>query len=294
MGLDPRLLDIFGAVAEAGSATAAAARLNTTQPTITRSIADLERGCGFRLFDRGRFGMRLTPQGAILLTSVQRNWAGMSAIQRTVSDIRHGLQGALWAAAIPVVAEGVLGGRLGAFSAESPKVCVRLTSMTSDHVLNAVLSDAVDIGAITGPPPIGAPVDVIQIASRSLAIGVSPRHRLANHRVVHFRDLDGETFVQLVAPHAIRAAVEILMINFGVRPKIVHEASTQRAVAKIVMHGDGVGFIEEDVVEGFGKGSIIAVPLEPATVWTINLVYRRDRTPTLVTQGFLEWLRRQG
>jgi DNA-binding transcriptional LysR family regulator len=294
MRLDPRLLDIFRAVAEAGSATAAAARLNTTQPSITRSIADLERDCGFRLVDRGRFGMRPTPEGDILLASIQRNFAGMSAIERTVSDLREGVHGALWAAAIPVVAEGALGERLGAFTAENPKVTVRLASMTSDHVLDAILSDEVDVGAITGPPPISAALEVIPIDSRSLTIAVSPRHRLANHRALHFRDLDGEAFVQLIGPHAIRGAVETLMISFGVRPRIVHEASTQRAVVQMVMHGEGVGFIEDDVVKGFREGAIIAIPLEPATVWTINLIYRRDRVPSPVTQGFLGWLRGRG
>ncbi len=54
----------FLAVAETGSVSAAARRLDTTQPTVGRRITELERRLGSTLFLRGPGGYRLTELGA--------------------------------------------------------------------------------------------------------------------------------------------------------------------------------------------------------------------------------------
>jgi DNA-binding transcriptional LysR family regulator len=56
-------LHVLMAVAEAGNMSKAAALLNTTQPAISRSIAELERTLGVRLLDRTPQGDELTEYG---------------------------------------------------------------------------------------------------------------------------------------------------------------------------------------------------------------------------------------
>jgi DNA-binding transcriptional LysR family regulator len=60
-------LHVLMAVAEAGSMGKAARRLNTTQPAISRSIAELEHALGVRLLDRNRQGIEPTIYGRALL-----------------------------------------------------------------------------------------------------------------------------------------------------------------------------------------------------------------------------------
>ena len=57
----------FVTVAEHGSLSAAARARDSSQPTLSRHIAQLEADLGLRLFDRDRSGMVLTAQGAELL-----------------------------------------------------------------------------------------------------------------------------------------------------------------------------------------------------------------------------------
>ena len=56
-------LHVLMAVAQVGSMSKAAQLLNTTQPAISRSIADLEHAIGVRLLDRRRHGVELTEHG---------------------------------------------------------------------------------------------------------------------------------------------------------------------------------------------------------------------------------------
>ncbi|MET7402342.1 LysR family transcriptional regulator [Dactylosporangium sp. NPDC005572] len=62
--LAPGELRILVAVADAGSFSAAGARLGLTQPAISRAVRASERRIGTRLFERGRNGARATPAGA--------------------------------------------------------------------------------------------------------------------------------------------------------------------------------------------------------------------------------------
>ena len=60
-------LNVLMTVVQAGSMNRAAVVLNTTQPAISRSIAELEQTMGVRLLDRGAQGVELTNYGRALL-----------------------------------------------------------------------------------------------------------------------------------------------------------------------------------------------------------------------------------
>ena len=60
-------LHVLMAVVQAGSMNKAAALLNTTQPAVSKSIAELERTVGVRLLDRNAQGVEPTAYGHALL-----------------------------------------------------------------------------------------------------------------------------------------------------------------------------------------------------------------------------------
>src|SRR4051812_21576687 len=60
-------LHVLMAVVQAGSMNKAAVLLNTTQPAVSKSIAELERSLGVRLFDRNAHGVEPTAYGRVLL-----------------------------------------------------------------------------------------------------------------------------------------------------------------------------------------------------------------------------------
>jgi DNA-binding transcriptional LysR family regulator len=70
--LDPRLLRAFVAIADAGSFTQAAERLNMTQSTISQQLARLEEAAGHALLDRVARPVRPTAAGERLLGYARR------------------------------------------------------------------------------------------------------------------------------------------------------------------------------------------------------------------------------
>src|SRR3954462_49526 len=65
--MDPRRLLTFRAVAHERSFSRAARELALSQPSVSNQVAALEREIGVRLLDREPGGLKLTPEGEVLL-----------------------------------------------------------------------------------------------------------------------------------------------------------------------------------------------------------------------------------
>jgi DNA-binding transcriptional LysR family regulator len=84
--MDRYLLRYFLAVAELGSFSKAAAKVNVTQPTLSVGIAKLEEQVGARLFERTTRRVSLTPAGSRFLTHARRITQEYEAALREVSE----------------------------------------------------------------------------------------------------------------------------------------------------------------------------------------------------------------
>jgi DNA-binding transcriptional LysR family regulator len=73
---------VFMSVVQAGSMGKAAIRLRTSQSAVSRTIADLERSLGVRLFDRSKTGIEATPYGRALMKR------GIAVFD----ELRHGIK----------------------------------------------------------------------------------------------------------------------------------------------------------------------------------------------------------
>jgi DNA-binding transcriptional LysR family regulator len=104
-------LHVLMTVVQAGSMRKAAEHLNTTQPAISRSIAELEQALGVRLLDRSRQGVEPTEYGRALLDCGAAVFdelrQGVKKIEflsdPTVGEIRVGANEATIAGLLPAV-----------------------------------------------------------------------------------------------------------------------------------------------------------------------------------------------
>src|SRR5262245_24915312 len=115
-------LHVLMAVVQAGTMSKAAAVLNTTQPAISRSIAELEHTIGVRLLDRSAQGVEPTQYGRALL---KRGVAAFDELKQGIQDIEflsdpHA--GALRVGATAALAEGVAAAVIDRLSRQYPRV----------------------------------------------------------------------------------------------------------------------------------------------------------------------------
>jgi DNA-binding transcriptional LysR family regulator len=110
--LDARRLEIFCAVAEEGSFTAAASRLHLTQSAVSQQIAVLERDVGVPLLERVARGVRLTTVGTLLAERARallRDMVGLEQELRRVvtppTQVKLGVFATAGAHLVPMVVQ---------------------------------------------------------------------------------------------------------------------------------------------------------------------------------------------
>ena len=112
--IEPRELAHFTTVADALHFGAAAERLGISQPSLSRSIARLERRLGFPLFQRTTRRISLTPAGEVFLADCRRLLTEMDGAIRRAQ--RVGKSGSLRLAVRPGAGERSLTGLLNSYA----------------------------------------------------------------------------------------------------------------------------------------------------------------------------------
>jgi DNA-binding transcriptional LysR family regulator len=188
-------LDVLIAVVQAGSMSKAAQFLNTTQPSISRSIADLEDAIGFRLLDRGRYGAEPTEYGRALLDGGVAMFDHLRQAVKRVEFIANPTVGEVRIGAHDPIVAGVLPAVLDRLGRKHPGISVQVTPITaSPQQFRELRERKLDLflGRMT------LLEDDIQgetLFHDRIFVVAGPRSKWARRRKLALSDLDGEPWV---------------------------------------------------------------------------------------------------
>jgi DNA-binding transcriptional LysR family regulator len=175
------LMQTFIRIVEAGSLSAAAAQLETTQPTISRRLQSLERMLGLRLLQRSTHAMQLTEDGERCLVHARELLSHWNALAADVQDAREEPAGLLRIVAPHAFGQQQLIGPLNDFLQRYPRVSVEwlLHDRTPDFIAENI-DCAIHVGEVSDPSVIAiklADVPRIAVAAPSLLAGqATPAH----------------------------------------------------------------------------------------------------------------------
>lgn len=169
------LMQTFVRIVEAGSLSAAAAQLGTTQPTISRRLQVLERMLGLRLLQRSTHAMQLTEDGERCLAHARELLSHWSALASDVQDAREEPAGLLRIVAPHAFGQQQLIAPLNDFLQRHPRVSVEwlLHDRTPDFI-GENIDCAIRVGEVSDPSVIAiklADVPRIAVAAPSLLAG---------------------------------------------------------------------------------------------------------------------------
>lgn len=141
----------FVAVAQTGSLRAAARKLELAQPSLSKSIQQLETELGATLFERNARGATLTPAGKAFLHRAQAALNELKRGQGEVRQISSGTGGSVSMAVSAAVALSVLPDTIKAFSAKFPDAAIRIIPAQPGTMLPELRAGALDFAV--GPRP---------------------------------------------------------------------------------------------------------------------------------------------
>ncbi|WP_229218301.1 LysR family transcriptional regulator [Rugamonas apoptosis] len=263
---------IFKAVAEEGSVTLAAARLNRVQSNVSARLTQLEESLGVALFHRAGRGLHITAEGDRLLAYADRllqladeAQAAMRPDQQPSGSLRIGAMETTAAARLPIV--------LAAFNRQHPQVDLLLETGPTDHLLDGVLRHRLDVALVAAPVPHGELVQV-PVFTEELVLITGPAHApvrtpydVARRNLLVFRS--GCTY---------RRRLEAWFAEADVAPGRISEFGTFEAIIGCVAAGMGVALMPMEIIGQRKLGRTIKThPLPPAIAQVDTmLVWRKD------------------
>ncbi len=145
-------LRYLAAVAQSGlNITAAAQKLHTSQPGVSKQIKLLEDELGFQIFVReGRNLTRITPAGQQVIDRALRILQEAQSIKDLSTELRDEGRGALSIGTTHTQARYVLPQVIQQFRAKYPQVRLNLHQGTSEQIAEMVAHDRIDCAIATG------------------------------------------------------------------------------------------------------------------------------------------------
>jgi DNA-binding transcriptional LysR family regulator len=158
-------LEIFHAVMLTGTLSGAARLLHLTQPAATQALQSAERQLGYALFTRQRNRLVPTAEALALQPEVEKLMGQLEAVRRLAAAQRGDTVAALRVLVVPSLAVVQLPMALRGFRERHPGVPVRIRTLHSREIVQALALREADVGIVYGASP-GAGLD-----SRAIATG---------------------------------------------------------------------------------------------------------------------------
>lgn len=293
--LDLRQLQFFVAVAECGSVSLAASRLNIAQPALSRQIRQLERELGTELMVRHRRGVTLTEAGLILADQA-RELLGHE--RRALEAVRSGIGSVAGPLAVgmPAALGTVLLPRaLRELLARHPRVEPYVVEGLSGQLTEAMRAGRVDV-AVMNNASATEEIDVLPFIVSQMFL-VTPRHPDPAWPALTGPAPLGEVArlpMLLASPsHTLRKTIEATFAarRLPVRPVI--EVDSLTLLKSLVSAGLGCTLLNYYAVASeVERGLLRAMPLRGAGIpWRLDIAISRRRADAPVVRAFIGLLR---
>ena len=261
--MNHKQVEAFRAVMQTGSTSRAAEQLHTSQPAVSQLIAAFEHSTKLELFARVKGRLVPTPEAQILYAEVERSYVGMERIAHRAAKLRAFDETKLVIGAIPTLGSGFLPSVIKAYHAKYPGVFISLQTAGSAMVKDMVASHECDIGLASNEINFQN-VIAEQFYDIQAVCAIPPGHPFEKKNDIQLEDLHGIAYVASNPEEPSRIALERLMAEADVTPKIVAESPYTAGVCSLVMEGIGVAIINPiSAAEFIPRGIIIRPFLAP-------------------------------
>lgn len=258
-----RQLEVFRAVMDCGSATAAARLLKMSQPAVSRHIGQIEAELGLDLFNRGGGKLRPNAQAMALYDEASLAFESIERVLNVARRMREDDRGVLRLAMPFAFCEDVLPQVLARLLDQRPQMRFSVELGNYESIAGMLMRRQVDIGIVKSPwsnPGMAA----FPLATSSTVCVLPQAHPLARKASVSIDALSREPLVLLGRDTAWRSSLQTLLRTARRTPVIRMETHSMAAVCACVAGGMGVSVLPALLAAQFIDKGLVLRPLQAA------------------------------
>ncbi len=257
-------LEIFKAVAEQGSISAAAQHIHRVPSNLTTRIKQLEEDLGVALFIREKHRLRLSPAGWNFLDYARRILALVEEARLTVAGEEP--QGPFSLGSLESTAAVRIPALLAAYNQQYAKVELDLSTGPSGTMIDGVLAGRLAAAFVDGPV-LHPALEGVPVFEEEMVV-IAPLNHAPISRA---RDVNGESIYAFRANCSYRHHFESWFTQDAAVPGKIFEMESYHGMLACVSAGAGLALMPRSMLESMPGGRTVSV-------WPLSEDFRYLRT----------------
>ena len=237
---------VFYYTAKTGSVTAAANELAISQPAVSQSLKALERSLGVALFRRASRGVRLTGEGQLLYSYVEK---GYEEIERGVEKVKQMLTlelGEVHIGASDMTLRFYLLPFLEKFHEQYPGIKVSVANAPTPETLRLLRRGKIDFGVVSTPFEQGEDICMEQVREIEDVFVAGRRFTSYKNRMMDLQELEQLPMIFLEGNTSTRSYMNAYLAGNGVELQPEFELSTSDMIIQFALRNLGIGCVVRD------------------------------------------------
>lgn len=275
--MDLRSLRAFVEVVRQGGFSAAAKVVFATQPTISKSVRQLEEELGAPLLERQGHRPQLTAVGEVVYRRAMAMLAERDHMLGELAALK-GLELGTLRLGLPPLGSAILFAPLFAeFRSRHPGIAIELFEHGSTHLEQAVLAGEIELAVSLLPVDDAFAWQAVR--DEPLVALLPPGHRLGGRPTVTLADLADSPFIMFESGFALNRMIYAACRRRGFVPREAARSGQADFIIALVASGLGVALLPRLNTEQRVHSPIHAALLDEKDLrWHAALIWRREAT----------------
>jgi DNA-binding transcriptional LysR family regulator len=290
----PRFLQLLVVLDDFRHLGKVAASIHVTQPAVSKTLAELERGLGLRLFERTARGVHPTIYGECMIRHARAMLAGLAQARDELQGLISGSSGNIRVGVLATAAHALLPRALALLKARYAGMMVLVREGTMEAMLPDLWLGNLDL--IVGRLPdsrIAQGVNEKPLLEEHVMLVTGRHHPLAQKRRLRWADLRDYPWVLPPVNTLLREPLERAFERHGLAlPADRIETLSVHVMRAYLHHSDAIAALAEDVARDYQSLGLLAIlPLElPRLARPVGAIWARQRPLAPGTQVLIQCL----
>ena len=279
--MDTKSFEVFLSLAATNSFSRSATLLGTTQSSVSKSVAAMERSLSTRLFDRTGRGATLSPEGRLLLPRIESLVHEANSLNDFLANARSVAAGAVQLATQPSIGWPLVSHLLEVVGRDYPDIRVQISEGTTNNI-EEWLSDGRCELAVLSRPASPRYAESTRLFSLPMVLVAAPGNPLMAKTRIAFSAAARLPLVMSAAPNGGRILLEEEARRKDLPLNVVQDVNSFYLIKRIVRKLPVYTITTyTSVEEELHKGELACVPVvQPTIRQTFYLCVASRRMPT--------------